>query len=186
MPLPEALPRVMARSPRPEVAQSPSLSLTARPGNVGIATRSIAVLIDDGFDDAVLAVHAALLESGAVPGLSAPKLGTYVSTRGTAAAADISLEAAPAWSSTRWCCPLVQPQRGWRVTGWSWRSSRKPTATARRFWRWVKRRTFLPAPACPRRCPTAPMTPASFAARRRYTRGLPLRRRGGRTPRLCA
>ena len=95
MPLPEALPRVMARSPRPEVAQSPSLSLTARPGNVGIATRSIAVLIDDGFDDAVLAVHAALLESGAVPRFVAPKLGTYVSTGGTAVAADISLEAAP-------------------------------------------------------------------------------------------
>ena len=95
MALPDALPRAMARPPRPEVAQSPSLSLTARPGNVGIATRCIALLIDDGFDDALLAVHAALLDSGAVPRFVAPQLGAFVSTGGTAVAADVSLEAAP-------------------------------------------------------------------------------------------
>jgi len=95
MALPDALPRAMARPPRPEVAQSPSLSLTARPGDVGIATRCIALLIDDGFDDALLAVHAALLDSGAVPRFVAPQLGAFVSTGGTTVAADVSLEAAP-------------------------------------------------------------------------------------------
>ncbi len=47
MPLPEALPRALQRPPRPEVATSPSLSLMARPGDGGIATRHVAILIDD-------------------------------------------------------------------------------------------------------------------------------------------
>jgi catalase len=95
MALPDALPRAIARPPRPEVARSPSLSLGARPGSVGIATRRIAVLIDEGFDGTLLAVHAALLERGAVPRFVAPKLGSFTSADGTAVAADVSLEAAP-------------------------------------------------------------------------------------------
>jgi len=96
MPLPDPLPRALQRVPKPEVDSSPALSLLARPGNGGIATRHIAVIIDDGFDSASIAAHAALLARGAVPRFVGPRLGSFNSSDGTAVDAEISLEAGPA------------------------------------------------------------------------------------------
>ena len=96
MPLPEALPRALQRAPRPEVELSGSLSLMARPGDGGIATRHVAVLIEDEFDSESIAAHAVLLERGAVPRFVGSRLGSFVSSDGTAVDAEISLEAGPA------------------------------------------------------------------------------------------
>ena len=96
MPLPNPLPRALQRVPRPEVDSSPSLSLMARPGNAGITTRRIAVVIDNGFDSASIAVHSALLALGAVPRFVGPRLGSFTSSDGTRVDAEISLEAGPA------------------------------------------------------------------------------------------
>jgi len=96
MDLPDALPRALQQAPRPEVDSSPALSMMARPGAAGVATRRVAVLIEQGFDAASIAAHSALLEQGAVPRFVAPRLGTFTASDGTAVAAEISIEAGPA------------------------------------------------------------------------------------------
>jgi catalase len=96
MSLPDPLPRALPRVPRPEVDSSPSLSLLARPGNAGIATRRIAVLVDEGFDTASIAAHSALLAQGAVPRFVGPRLGSFTASDGAGVDAEISLEAGPA------------------------------------------------------------------------------------------
>jgi catalase len=50
--LPEPLPRLGRPARKPEVAVSPALSLLARPGDVGIRTRRVAILVADGVDGA--------------------------------------------------------------------------------------------------------------------------------------
>src|SRR5687767_890611 len=68
MALPQALPKAIERSTRPEVASSPALSLFARPGETGILTRRIAILVADGIEGtSVTALHQALNAQGAVP-----------------------------------------------------------------------------------------------------------------------
>jgi len=96
IPLPEPLPRALERPPLPEVEASSSLSLMARPGERGIATRRIAVLIDEAFGNTSIVAHAILLEQGAVPRFVGPRLGTFPSADGTQIDAEISLEAGPA------------------------------------------------------------------------------------------
>ena len=96
MTLPDALPRALQRPPRPEVVESPPLSLMSRPGDGGIATRRVAVLVEDDFEDASIAAHALLLARGAVPRFVGRSLGRFASTKGTAIDAEISLEAGPA------------------------------------------------------------------------------------------
>ena len=62
------LPKVLARTPKPEVQSSGALSLLARPGTEGIKTRRIAILVADGVDgSAALEMHEALAAQGAVP-----------------------------------------------------------------------------------------------------------------------
>ncbi|MCH1998466.1 catalase, partial [Achromobacter xylosoxidans] len=58
MALPEPMPRAVRQVPRPEVEQSPSLSLTARPGQAGVATRKIAILVAEGVDGAAVSAVA--------------------------------------------------------------------------------------------------------------------------------
>ncbi|WP_290121901.1 catalase [Aeromonas salmonicida] len=48
MDVPEAMPKALAQSEPPEVLKSPALSLTALPGDGGIRTRKVAILIADG------------------------------------------------------------------------------------------------------------------------------------------
>ena len=94
--LPEPMPRALQRVPRPEVKQSPALSLRARPGEAGIRTRRVAILVADGADAAPIAqLQQALLDAGAVPRLVGPRLGSYRAADGETLEADATLENSP-------------------------------------------------------------------------------------------
>jgi catalase len=95
--LPDPLPRVLERPAKPEMTKSPALSLTARPGEVGISTRKIAILVADGVEGSSLkALHTALTGAGAVPRFVAPQLGTVSTISGGDIEADASMENSPA------------------------------------------------------------------------------------------
>jgi catalase len=95
--VPEALPKVLERTPRAEVRSSDSLSLFVRPGERGIETRRIAIIVADGVDGAPLArLHAALARQGAVPRFVGPTLGAVRSTSGDPLEVEISIDAGPA------------------------------------------------------------------------------------------
>jgi len=82
--------------PAPTYAPSPSLSLLARPGATGVATRRVAVLVDDGVDSVgVKGVYTALLAAGAVPRLVSLQLGTCAVAGGGKFAVEMSLETGP-------------------------------------------------------------------------------------------
>ena len=94
--LPEPLPNVLKRAPRPEVARSEALSLLARPSQVGIRSRRIALLVADGTDgDAAARIHEALVAEGAVPRFVGVKMGHVQSETGEPLEVEVSLEAAP-------------------------------------------------------------------------------------------
>jgi len=82
--------------PQPVYPPSPALSLLARPGELGIATRKIAVLIADGVDAASMdSVYAQLRSSGAVPRLVGQQLGRVSAADGRTVDVEISIEAGP-------------------------------------------------------------------------------------------
>jgi catalase len=94
--LPEPLPKVLKRAPRPEVARSEALSLLVRPGQVGIRSRRVALLVADGVDsDTAAHVHEALVAEGAVPRFVGVKMGQVQSAKGEPVEVEVSLEAAP-------------------------------------------------------------------------------------------
>ena len=94
--LPDALPKALERTPKPEVQSSASLSLFARPGEEGIKTRHIALLVVDGVDSAPLtALHAGLTEQGAVPRFVGIKLGQVKAASGDPIEVEVSMETAP-------------------------------------------------------------------------------------------
>ena len=95
--LPEAMPRATKNAPKPEIEISPALSLKALPGDGGIATRKIAILLADGIDaDPMHALMEALHGAGAVTRLLGARLGTVRSRNGKPWAADATLESSPA------------------------------------------------------------------------------------------
>jgi catalase len=94
--LPEPMPRAIKRVPAPEVKNSPALSLTALPGNGGIATRKVAVLIADGVEaDAITGLLGQLNDAGAVPRLVGIRLGTVRSANGQDLEVDATFENSP-------------------------------------------------------------------------------------------
>ena len=96
MTLPEPLPKALARSPKAEVRESASLSLLARPGQQGIKTRRIAILVADGIDgDALAELHTGLSDQGAVPRFVGINLGQVQSTSGEPLEVEVTLETAP-------------------------------------------------------------------------------------------
>jgi len=93
MDVPPALPRVLPKPATPELTRSLALSLTALPGDGGIRTRKIAILVAPGVLGATIdAVQAALLKAGAVPVVIAPRIGAVKTADGTALAATASFE----------------------------------------------------------------------------------------------
>jgi catalase len=93
MAVPPALPRVMTKPAKPEVTRSPALSLTALPGDGGVRTRKIAILVAPGVTGAsVDAVQTALLKAGAVPVVIAARLGAVKTADGKALEATASFE----------------------------------------------------------------------------------------------
>ncbi|MES2583109.1 MAG: catalase [Pseudomonadota bacterium] len=94
--LPEPMPRALPKPPKPEVAVSAALSLTARPGDGSIKGRTVAILAANGMvGKSAAVVHAALLAQGAVPRFVAPRIGPVKTTDGVAIEADASLENEP-------------------------------------------------------------------------------------------
>jgi catalase len=83
MAVPPAMPKVLAQPAEPEVTTSAALSLTGLPGDGGIRTRSIAILVADGVDaNSIVAAQGALRAAGATVHLIAPRLGPVVPTHG--------------------------------------------------------------------------------------------------------
>ncbi|MGC4061086.1 MAG: catalase-related domain-containing protein [Aquabacterium sp.] len=97
MDLPKPLPKALMDAPAPEVTVSPALSLKALPGEIGIRTRKVAILVAKGFDgESVAAVQAALVAQGAVPRLVASRVGPVAAFKGEVVEADASMENTPA------------------------------------------------------------------------------------------
>ncbi|MDB5896187.1 MAG: catalase, partial [Rhodoferax sp.] len=95
-PLPDPLPRALARPAKPEVTQSPSLSLMARPGDGSITARKVAILVAPGVEgESIAMLQAALLEQGAVPRLVGSRIGPFKTAAGETLQADASLENEP-------------------------------------------------------------------------------------------
>ena len=96
MTVPEPLP-LATTLPTPTYAPSPALSLMARPGQTGIATRKVAIFVAAGVDgDLVMKAYADLLAGGAVPRLVGTKMGMVNNAVGAPLEVEISLEAGPA------------------------------------------------------------------------------------------
>ncbi|PKM19433.1 MAG: catalase HPII [Gammaproteobacteria bacterium HGW-Gammaproteobacteria-15] len=94
--LPQAMPKAIAETQPPEVTESPALSLTALPGECGIRTRQIAVLVDNGVHYAsLLSLYKALTDAGAVVHFVGPRVGTFVSGSGEQIIANKSMENSP-------------------------------------------------------------------------------------------
>jgi catalase len=96
--LPEAMPLATTRKPqKPEIEKSPPLSLMALPGDGGIATRKVAIMIAEGIDAvSVDSIQAALTKAGAVTRYVGARLGSVISATGAALEADATLENSPA------------------------------------------------------------------------------------------
>lgn len=91
MPVPKAQPALRPVNVKAEVKASPPLSLMARPGEGGVRTRRVAILIAEGVDeDTVTDLHETLSEAGAVPRYVAAKLGRIGELD-----VEVTLEAAP-------------------------------------------------------------------------------------------
>jgi catalase len=95
--LPSPMPRAIKAVPKAEIKVSKALSLTALPGNGGIATRKIAILIADGMrGDSVTELVNKLRAADAVPVLLGSRLGTVASGEGRKFEVDATLENSPA------------------------------------------------------------------------------------------
>ncbi|MEC5159849.1 MULTISPECIES: catalase [unclassified Janthinobacterium] len=93
--LPAPLP-LASDVPPPPYQPSPPLSLLHRPGQSGVATRRVAILVGPGEDgDAVRKLYADLLKERAVPRLVASHMGELAVAKGAPLDVEISLEAGP-------------------------------------------------------------------------------------------
>lgn len=96
MTLPRPLPKVLQSAGRPEVNESPALSLFSRPGDGSIKARRIAILIVDGVDaEAVNILQDGLSKAGAVPRLVSFRLGQVKAKQGRLINVDATLETEP-------------------------------------------------------------------------------------------
>lgn len=96
MPCPAAMPQATLDLPPPEVTLSPALSLMALPGECGIRTRQIAVLVADGVTHAhLVSLYGALAGAGAVVHFVGPRIGLFSAAQGESIEANKSLENSP-------------------------------------------------------------------------------------------
>jgi catalase len=95
IPVPPALPRVND-IPIPDYPPSPSLSLFARPGRIGIRTRRVAIAVADGVDGLIVRqIYASLLNDGAQPRLVGQHLGEVRAFNDKPLDVEVSFEATP-------------------------------------------------------------------------------------------
>jgi catalase len=94
--LPKPMPRATKNAPEAEINTSPALSLKALPGNGGVATRKVAIILADGVDaDPITNLIDALNGAGAVTRLLGSRLGTVRSEDGEPLEIDATLENSP-------------------------------------------------------------------------------------------
>ncbi len=94
LPVPEAMAPIGQETP--EVANSPALSLMARPGDGGVRTRKVAIVIADGSStEQVTALQNALVAQGAIGRLVGPRVGPFAGDDGETLNADASFENEP-------------------------------------------------------------------------------------------
>ncbi|WP_231364061.1 catalase [Thioalkalivibrio sp. ALMg11] len=97
MEVPDAMPKAISDPEPPEVTESPALSLMARPGETGIRTRQIAVLVEDGVHRASLVdLHGALTGAGGIVHFVGSRVGMFVGDSGDKIEANKSMENSPA------------------------------------------------------------------------------------------
>jgi catalase len=95
-PLPAPLPRALAQPAKPEVTKSPPLSLMARPGEMPLKGRKVAMLVAPGVEaQALQQLQASLLAEGVVGRLVGPRVGPFQAASGETIEADASLENEP-------------------------------------------------------------------------------------------
>ena len=95
--LPEAMPRAIENVPTLELDSAPSLSLMALPGEAGIATRKVAIIVAEGMAGApVTQAMDALTQAGAVTRLLSTRLGFVADSEGKHFEVDATLENTPA------------------------------------------------------------------------------------------
>jgi len=96
MEVPDALPMAFTGT-LPEYEPSPALSLLSRPGERGIRSRRVAILVADGCDEGIVrTIYEALLSDGAVPRLIGTNMGMVKGAGGGTLDVEVSLEATPA------------------------------------------------------------------------------------------
>ncbi|MEI9942006.1 MAG: catalase [Pseudomonadota bacterium] len=94
--LPAPMPKAMKKVAKPEIDSSPALSIFAQPGDGSIRTRRIAILVANGVDGAAArALHAGLVEQGAVPRYIGPRLGAVQTEDGDTLQVEVTLETMP-------------------------------------------------------------------------------------------
>lgn len=94
--LPTPLPRVLESKVAPEVTVSSALSLFARPGQTGVETRRVAVLVADDSDvENVQPLVERLTNEGAVARFVGPRLGPITTAAGGSVQVDAPIDAAP-------------------------------------------------------------------------------------------
>jgi len=97
MAVPDAMPKALLEPQQPEVTKSVALSMMALPGECGIRTRQIAVLVEESVHHASIAsLYRALAEAGAVVHFVGPRIGMFASSSGEHIEADRSMENSPA------------------------------------------------------------------------------------------
>jgi catalase len=94
--MPDPMPRAATKRVKPEVTKSPPLSLHALPGDGGIATRRIAVLVADGtVSEGLTPLIETLSDEGAVVRLLGVRLGSVETDGGETLEVDATLENSP-------------------------------------------------------------------------------------------
>jgi catalase len=95
MEVPAPLPTISVE-PEAEVTQSAALSLFAHPGEMGIRTRRVAILVADGVDAQLVAsIHSSLAALGAVPRYVGVRLGNVTGMDGGEIPIEVTMEAMP-------------------------------------------------------------------------------------------
>ena len=95
--VPKPMPRALKNAPKPEVERSPALSLMARPGDGGVRTRRVAILVANGSNGAAAqALYDGLSAAGALPRYVSARLGSVQTEDGDELEADGTLETLPA------------------------------------------------------------------------------------------
>jgi catalase len=95
-PMPEPMPKVLQKKVRPEIKESPRLSLAARPGDGSIRTRRVAIVVADGVaGEPLMALSRQLAAQGAVPRFLGSRLGRVKTSEGTTIEIDATLENMP-------------------------------------------------------------------------------------------